>query len=317
MSGTTRQKQTICQDGPSPFWIFWLAMNGILNITKPSGWTSHDVVQKVRNIMGGKKVGHTGTLDPLATGVLVLCVGKATRIARYLEAGVKEYRAEMQLGVTTDTLDADGTIVETRQYRAPERKTIEGVLRSFTGERLQYPPVYSALKVSGVPSYRLARQGRAQPLKARPVTVYRIDFSGFTDPVLRFTVRCAKGLYVRSLCADIGERLGMGAHLTSLVRTCSGRFRLEQAITLEALAHRAAEKRLESALIPIDEALADFPVVAIGALEAGRVKNGNQVPTPLPSFPGEGGPLRVHDQTGRLLALARAREGMLKPELVF
>lgn len=292
-------------------------MNGILNISKPSGWTSHDVVQKVRNISREKKVGHTGTLDPLATGVLVLCVGKATRIARYLEAGVKEYSAEMQLGVTTDTLDADGAVIETRQYRAPDREAIEDVFQSFTGEILQRPPVYSALKVAGVPSYRLARQGRAKPLKARPVTVYHIEFTGFTDPFLRLTVRCAKGLYVRSLCADIGERLGMGAHLTRLVRTCSGRFRLEQAITLEALAHRAAEGRLESALIPIDEALADFPAVAIGAPEAGRVKNGNQVPTPLSFPPGGDGPLRVHDQAGRLLALARARGGMLKPELVF
>src|SRR5512140_3339493 len=145
--------------------------DGVVNINKPSGMTSHDVVQKARWILKEKRIGHTGTLDPLATGVLALCVGKATRIAQYLESGEKEYRAVMKLGTTTDTLDAEGRVLETKSYTPPDRQTVERVLQTFTGSILQQPPAYSAIKVAGVPSYKLAREGKASPLAPRSVKI--------------------------------------------------------------------------------------------------------------------------------------------------
>jgi len=194
-------------------------MDGVLNINKPTGMTSHDVVQLARRLLGEKRIGHTGTLDPLATGVLVLCIGKATRIAQYLEAGDKEYRAIMRLGVTTDTLDAEGRVLETRTYAAPDRATLLKVMQQFTGSIMQSPPAFSAVKIAGVPSYKLARQGRAKPNKPRPATIYSIDLTAFENPLVNLTVRCAKGVYIRSLCADIGDALYAGAHLTGLQRT--------------------------------------------------------------------------------------------------
>src|SRR5208337_1409573 len=169
-------------------------MDGVVNINKPSGVTSHDVVQMARRMLKEKRIGHTGTLDPLATGVLVLCIGKATRIAQYLEAGKKEYRAEMRLGVTTDTLDADGRVLETRTYKPPDRAAILDVVHRFTGTIMQSPPAFSAVKIAGTPSYKLARQGKALPNKARPATIHNIDLTAFEDPFVRLTVQCAKGV---------------------------------------------------------------------------------------------------------------------------
>ncbi len=169
-------------------------MDGVLNINKPSGMTSHDVVERVRRILREKRIGHTGTLDPLATGVLVLCVGKATRIAQYLEAGEKEYKAVMRLGVSTDTLDAEGQVLATKSYTPPEKQRIIEVMKGFTGSIMQRPPAYSAVKVAGVPSYRLAREGRAELLKPRPITIFSIELTAFEDPLVSLLVRCSKGV---------------------------------------------------------------------------------------------------------------------------
>lgn len=290
-------------------------MDGVLNINKPSGWTSHDVVQKVRGILKERRVGHTGTLDPLATGVLVLCVGKATRIAQYLEAQQKEYRAVMKLGVMTDTLDADGRVLETRNYVPPSREEILSVMRSFTGTIMQQPPVYSALKVAGVPSYKLARQGKQVELKPRPVTIGSLELTSYEDPFAGFTVSCSKGLYVRSLCADIGTALGTGAHLVSLARTRSGRFTLDEAVAIDRLGALAAEGNVDKALVTLDSALADFPLVEVGASEAQMVSHGNQISWGEAAE--EGRLVRVHHPGGSLLAVARTGAGKLKPELVF
>lgn len=290
-------------------------MDGVLNINKPSGWTSHDVVQKVRGILKERRIGHTGTLDPLATGVLVLCVGRATRIAQYLEAQQKEYRAVMKLGVMTDTLDADGRVLETRNYVPPSREEILSVMRSFTGTIMQQPPVYSALKVAGVPSYRLARQGKQVELKPRPVTIGSLELTSYEDPFAGFTVSCSKGLYVRSLCADIGTALGTGAHLVSLARTRSGRFTLDEAVAIDRLGALAAEGNADKALVTLDSALADFPLVEVGASEAQRVSHGNQIS--WGEAADEGRLVRVHHPGGSLLAVARTGAGKLKPELVF
>jgi tRNA pseudouridine55 synthase len=292
-------------------------IDGVLNINKPAGWTSHDVVQKVRGILREKRVGHTGTLDPLATGVLVLCVGRATRIARYLEATDKEYRGTMRLGVVTDTLDADGTVLERRDYTPPREEEIRRAMERFTGDILQRPPIYSAVKVSGVPSYRLARRGQAKPLEPRQVTVFSLELTGYDDPLIHFKVSCSKGTYVRTICSDLGEELGTGGHLLNLERTRVGAFTVERAFTLDGLSALAAEAGRDKALTPIDAALGDMPALTVGERESLRLMHGNAVP--VLSLPGEmtGIPLRVRDETGRLLAIGSVQEGKLRPEVVF
>jgi tRNA pseudouridine55 synthase len=292
-------------------------MDGVVNIHKPLGMTSHDVVQKVRSILKEKRIGHTGTLDPLATGVLVLCVGKATRIAQYLEAGEKEYKAIMRLGVKTDTLDAEGRVLHTQSYEPPSRETVLGALLRFTGVIMQQPPAYSAIKVAGVPSYKLAREGKAEPLKPRQVKIYQIKLTAYDDPFVSFTVRCSKGVYIRTLCADIGEMLGMGSHLTGLVRTRSGRFAIEQSLTLDKLSDMTAASLKDQALISTNEALAHFPMVLISETETARIMHGNQVPCPGSLANNVSDLVRLQDQGGKLLAIARVAAGVLKPELVF
>jgi tRNA pseudouridine55 synthase len=294
-------------------------MDGVLNVNKPSGMTSHDVVQAVRRIIKEKRVGHTGTLDPLATGVLVLCVGKATRIARYLEAGVKEYQAVMKLSVTTDTLDADGRILETRTYSPPTEEQLSHALKSFFGEILQSPPAYSAVKVGGVPSYRLARQGKAAPLKARRVTISNIEITSYEDPFVSLTIRCSKGVYVRSLCADLGNLLGTGAHLVSLTRTRSGRFIIDSAIMLPQIDAAASAGTLDQVLISKDAALAEMREISLEEADSLKILHGNRIVLQQTAVDVDQRAelVRVHDGTGRLLAIARAADGELRPELVF
>lgn len=292
-------------------------MDGVLNINKPSGVTSHDVVESVRRILGEKRIGHTGTLDPLATGVLVLCVGRATRIAQYLEAGEKEYKAVMRLGVTTDTLDAEGRVLETKTYTPPDRQMLGAVMRRFTGPILQRPPAYSAVKVGGVPSYKLAREGKAQPLNPRPVHIFGIELTAYEDPDVGFIVTCSKGVYIRTLCAEMGDALGMGAHLARLERTRSGRFGIERAITLDQLRTMAAADAIVRVMTPIDEALSEFPMVPVSEAEMVRILNGNQISCPGSLSNSGNDRVRLHSPTGRLLALARNIAGVLKPDLVF
>ena len=292
-------------------------MDGVLNINKPSGVTSHDVVERVRKILHERRIGHTGTLDPLATGVLVLCAGRATRIAQYLEAGEKEYRAVMRLGVTTDTLDAEGLILETRSYTPPDRQEIVAVLQTFIGSIMQRPPAFSAVKVAGVPSYKLAREGKAELLKPRSVTIQSIELTAFEDPVVSLQVRCSKGVYIRTLCAETGEALGMGAHLIGLERTRSGRFSIDDAITLDRLYEIVTAGNAEQVVTPIDEALAAFPAIRISEAETVRVLHGNQISCPSSLANITSDHIRLHNQAGRLLGLARVVAGVLKPDLVF
>lgn len=288
-------------------------MDGVVNINKPAGITSHDVVLRTRRILGEKRIGHTGTLDPLATGVLVLCIGRATRIAQYLEAGEKEYRAVMRLGVVTDTLDAQGRVLETRTYAPPDHDELDRVIRRFTGVQLQSPPAFSAVKIGGTPSYRLARQGMAKPNKPKQVTIHEIKLLFYENPLVGLAVRCSKGVYIRSLCAEIGDALGMGAHLVSLVRTRSGRFSLADALTLEELQTMASAGDLDRAVMPIDHALAEFPAASLTAAESVRIAHGNRLPGPETA----GGFFRLHDPSGRLLAIAKLDQGVFFPEVVF
>ena len=292
-------------------------MNGVLIINKPRGWTSHDVVSKARRILQEKQIGHTGTLDPLATGVLVLCIGKATKIVRYLETDDKEYTAEMRLGITTDTQDADGKVLETRAYSSPSIGQLQDALNAFKGSIQQRPPAFSALKVNGVPSYRMARKGTLPEHEKRLVTVHAVGLVEYTDPIARFTVHCSKGTYIRTLCADIGERLGMGAHLTSLIRTRAGRFRLGQALTLEQVAEQAAAGQVEQMLITLSDAVSGFPALTVDDPDAQRIAHGNAVSL-HPGFAPEDPKalVRLLGRDGRLLAVARPREGFLRPEVV-
>jgi tRNA pseudouridine55 synthase len=292
-------------------------MDGVLNINKPSGVTSHDVVESVRKILHEKRIGHTGTLDPLATGVLVLCAGRATRIAQYLEAGEKEYKAIMRLGVTTDTLDAEGLILETRSYAPPDQQKIVDVLQAFIGPIMQRPPAFSAVKVAGVPSYKLAREGKAELLKPRSVTIYSIELTAFEDPVVSLLVRCSKGVYIRTLCSEIGDALGMGAHLIGLERTRSGRFSIDGALTLDRLQEMMTAGNAEQVITPIDEALAAFPAIRISEAETVRVLHGNQISCPSSFANITSDHIRLHSPAGRLLGLARIVAGVLKPDLVF
>ena len=292
-------------------------MTGVLIIQKPQNWTSHDVVNKARRLLQEKKIGHTGTLDPLATGVLVLCVGKATKIVRYLEADDKEYIAELKLGATTDTLDSAGSILETREYAPPTRDDIQHALERFRGTILQRPPAYSALKVSGVPSYRLARQGTILEHEERPVTISEITLLEYRDPLVRFSVTCSKGTYIRTLCADIGAFLGAGAHLTALVRTRSGRFRIGQAIDLEQLARKASLGLAEQSLLSLSEALGSFAAVTVDASDALRISHGNAISIPPGFAVNDSQPLiQVLDRDGRVLAVANTSAGLIKPEVV-
>jgi len=292
-------------------------VNGVLIINKPQNWTSHDVVNKTRRLLQEKKIGHTGTLDPLATGVLVLCIGQATKIVRYLEADDKQYIAELKLGATTDTLDSAGSILETREYTPPSQDEVKRALDRFRGGILQRPPAYSAVKVSGVPSYRLARQGTILEHQERPVTISEITLLEYRDPLVRFSVTCSKGTYIRTLCADIGAFLGAGAHLTALVRTRSGRFRIEHAIDLEQLARKASLGLAEQSLLSLSEALGSFVAVTVGASDALRISHGNTISIPPGFVVNDSQPLiQVLDRDGRMLAVAKTSAGLIKPEVV-
>ena len=289
-------------------------MNGVLVVDKPRGWTSHDVVQKVRGLLKEKKIGHTGTLDPLATGVLVLCAGKATKIIRYLENDEKIYTAEMVLGSTTDTLDAEGRIVEKRAYTAPTRQQVQEVLMRFRGTILQRPPAYSALKVGGVPSHRLARAGKIITHEERPITIWELDLLEYTDPVIRIRVRCSKGTYIRTLCADIGQHLGMGAHLTSLLRNSVGHFALGSA---HSIAEVTAAGTRSGLLVSMRDALGAFPETLVSASDARRLgEGGTVVLPPESSIPDGVTHVRVSESSTGLVAVARVEEGTLRPETV-
>ena len=227
------------------------AVSGILIVDKPAGWTSHDVVGRVRRLAGTRRVGHAGTLDPMATGVLVVLVGRATRAAEYAEAQVKGYSAHIRFGVTTDTLDTEGNVTG-ESGLVPGLGEILAVLPRFRGKIEQIPPMYSAIKVGGRKLYDIARAGGEVERKARQVNITRLDCSGpLENGDFVLDVECSKGTYIRSLCADLGTALGCGACMSALRRTYSGGFRAEDALTLEEIERRGAE----NCLLPVDTLL--------------------------------------------------------------
>jgi tRNA pseudouridine55 synthase len=252
--------------------------DGILNFNKPRGPTSHDIIDRVRGLTGVRRVGHAGTLDPLATGVLLVCIGKATRVSEYLMAGQKVYRARVRLGITTDTYDADGQVVASVGPVDIGRAEVERALARFRGAIEQVPPMYSALKRKGKPLHKLARQGVEVKREPRQVEIPRLELTEWEPPECTLEVTCSPGTYVRALAHDLGQALGCGAHLTGLARLASGGFRLEDAVTPDTFTQAAAEDRWPDLLHPIDAALAHFPALRLDAEAARRLCSGQAVP---------------------------------------
>ncbi|MBI2843833.1 MAG: tRNA pseudouridine(55) synthase TruB [Armatimonadetes bacterium] len=297
-------------------------MDGVLSLNKPSGPTSHDVVVRVRRILGEKRVGHAGTLDPLATGVLVVCVGKATRIVEYLVAQEKEYAAEMSLGRTTTTQDSAGEEVSSRDASHVTREMLEAVLPRFTGRIKQIPPMVSAVKHEGKRLYELARRDIEVEREPREVVIHRLEVTSFTPgerPVAGLNVVCSSGTYIRTLCADIGEALSVGGYMKSLVRLRVGRFDLRDAVDLETLEQAADQQRAEELMIPMDEALSELPAVVADPFLARLVAHGGAIPSNL--IAAEGTLVRVKSSSGDLLAVGRLRlrgkRSVVAPEKVF
>ncbi len=293
-------------------------MIGVLNINKPSRKSSHDVVQAVRRITGIRRVGHTGTLDPLATGVLVVLVGPATRLTQFIVGADKAYRAVIRLGVATTTYDGEGEVVS--QAPVPpdmDRAAVAAALRAFEGEIAQTPPMYSAVRVQGRRLYELAREGKEIERAPRSVTIYQLEIVNWDIPDLTLDLRCSSGTYVRSLAHDLGQALGCGAHLADLTRTALGPFRLEESYTLDQLHALAQEQRLDEAMLPPQAALYDMPSVQLASQQERAVRYGQAIALPLTPERVEASHLQAEDAEGCLVAvLIPVDEGRWRPTLV-
>lgn len=284
-------------------------MDGVLVVDKPRGPTSFDVVAKVRKALGARRVGHTGTLDPMATGVLPICVGEATKLVPYLTAADKAYEAEALLGVTTDTLDADGQVLVTRDASGVTRAQVEAALAGFVGTIRQRPPAYSAIRVGGKRLYEHARAGTEVEVPEREVEVRECRLLAFEPPRVSFAVSCGKGTYIRTIAADLGERLGVGAHLVKLRRTRVGRFTEAAAVPLEAVGP-------EVPLLGLAEALADWPAVPLTETQASDVRQGKVQAVARLKAP-DAPWVRLLRPDGRLLAVAEHKDGRLRLSRVF
>ncbi|RQR25903.1 tRNA pseudouridine(55) synthase TruB [Burkholderia sp. Bp9143] len=289
------------------------ALDGVLLLDKPVGLSSNDALIRAKRLLLAKKAGHTGTLDPLASGLLPLCFGEATKFSQDLLEADKTYEATMRLGVRTTTGDAEGDVLDTRAVEC-DRPAVEAALARFTGEIVQVPPMYSALKRDGKPLYEYARAGQTVEREGRNVTIHALDLLACELPDVTFRVTCSKGTYVRTLAEDIGEALGCGAHLTMLRRTGVGALTLEHAVTLDALSD-AAEAARDAWLQPVDALLSTFPLVRLDEACAKRFLHGQRLPlSALDSIDAaEGERVRVYDAV-RLLGVARKANGVLAPE---
>ena len=295
--------------------------NGILIIDKPQDWTSMDVCAKLRGIFHEKRVGHAGTLDPMATGVLPVFIGRATRAVQFAESGEKEYLALLQLGVTTDTQDMWGNILEKKPVPPDAWERLNDLLPQFTGEIEQVPPMYSAVKINGKKLYELARKGVEVERKARPVTIHsltatrgaKVKSSSPNDPwpeeanAFFLRVRCSKGTYIRTLCHDLGQALGCGGCMASLRRTMACGFALPQAVTLEQVQQAADRGEAEDLLLPVDSLFAHHPALTLKAPAEKKVRNGAALSAPKLAE----GEYRLYGEDGIFLALSRCEKGKL------
>lgn len=287
--------------------------DGLLVIDKPAGLTSHDVVQRVRKLFGTRRVGHGGTLDPDATGVLTVALGQATRFFPFISKDNKAYEGRIRLGFSTDTYDGSGRPTSVESVDWPDRDAVSAAMARFEGRILQAPPPFSAKKVGGTPAYKLARAREEFSLKPSEIVVRAYRLVSYAPPFIAFEVECSAGTYVRSLAHDLGRDLGCGAHLDALRRTAAGPYRLERAVTLENLENSALEGTAPAFLIPVEDLLPDVPAVRIRPEAVARVRNGSPLASshlapadagqaPLPA---EAPVLRLIGPSGRLLALAR------------
>jgi tRNA pseudouridine55 synthase len=291
-------------------------MDGIFNINKATGMTSHDVVAKIRRLLKQKRVGHAGTLDPAASGVLPICIGQATRVAEYLSESGKVYQAEVVFGVATDTYDTEGTITATASTTDLTLARIEETLLNFLGFQMQVPPVYSAIKLQGQPAYKRARAGEEITLEPRSIVIYSLKVIDWITPRLTLAIECSKGTYIRSLAHDLGMQLGCFAYLDALLRTRSGPFSLSESITLEQLAHAIETNTAQHYLHPVDKALELYPAITLDADTIAKVKHGDAFSTSVEYSPGLA---RVYDTTGHFLAIAgwNEEEKAWHPKKVF
>lgn len=278
-------------------------VNGILVMDKSEGWTSHDVVAKLRSVLGERRVGHAGTLDPMATGVLPVFVGRATRAVEFAAVGDKEYIAGLRLGEITDTQDITGNVLERRTVEATREQLVKS-LEGFRGNLMQLPPMYSAIKQNGKKLYELARTGKEVERTPRPVTIYKLELEGQParqEYLLR--VVCSKGTYVRTLCHDIGQALGCGGVMCSLRRVRAAGFQLEQAVTMDALLNHPEPRSL---LLPVDTCFMQYPALTIDGRQLTKARNGAAF-----SYQAQPGLYRVYDADGGFLLLGRVEQGVL------
>ena len=277
-------------------------MNGIVIIDKPQGWTSQDVTARLRRVFNTKRIGHGGTLDPMATGVLPVFVGRATRGVEFFEHAEKTYETVLRLGITTDTEDITGTVL-TRCDAFVTGAQLEQVLQQFRGEIMQVPPMYSALKVNGQKLCDLARKGKEVERKPRPITIHELTLLGMETDGIRLRVRCSKGTYIRTLCKDIGQALGCGGCMAALRRVTAGEYTIEESVPLAEL--------LESEdpgayLRPVDTMFRNYPAVTLSEKQTLRCRNGNSFSVKM-----ENGTYRAYSQSGEFLMLAKVEDGIM------
>ena len=280
--------------------------NGILVIDKSAGWTSQDVAAKLRGVFHERRVGHGGTLDPMATGVLPVFIGRATRAAEFLESAEKEYVAGLRLGVVTDTQDMSGTVLETNSV-CVTRAQLEAALRQFLGPIEQIPPMYSAIKINGQKLYELARRGQEVARRPRSITIHALELLEGEGADWTVRVRCSKGTYVRTLCHDLGRALGCGGCMSSLRRTRAGSFTLAQAVTMQQVLDFAAGQDPQQLLMPVDAVFAAHPPLIVTLGQAAKLKNGAQVK----DWQFQPGTYRVYAEDGEFLLLGRVEGGVL------
>lgn len=303
-----------------------MTLHGVLPVYKPAGMTSHDVVAKVRKIIGLKRIGHTGTLDPAVTGVLPLCLGRATRIVEYLQDLPKEYEAELIIGLSTDTQDLSGAIIEKAERVVLTSEQIIQAVNSFLGEIEQIPPMYSAVKVDGKRLYQLAREGIEVKRQPRKVQIYKIEMLkiNLADvyPRIKFTVLCSKGTYIRTLCVDIGRSLGYPSVMAELIRTQSGNMTLDQCLTLQEIEEAHLKGNLGSAVIPADQALKHLSAYVVPAATGRQASQGQSFSasmlTPLSHQPQqEKTAVRLYDESRRFVGLFKIEGNKVIPHKIF
>ena len=281
-------------------------MNGIVIVDKPQDWTSQDVTARLRRVFQTKRIGHGGTLDPMATGVLPVFVGRATRGVEFFEHADKVYEATLRLGVLTDTEDITGTVLETREVSVL-KDDILGVLPQFTGEIQQIPPMYSAIKVDGQKLYHLAREGKEVARQSRTITIFSLELLGMEGQDVFLRVHCSKGTYIRTLCKDIGMALGCGGCMAALRRTAAGNYPEAEAIPLQTLIQESETGAdMEQYLRPVDSLFADRPKLTLTANQERRCRNGNAF-----SHPAAPGQYRVYSASGEFLMLGQIRDGTM------